>query len=216
MRVHVLLADVEGRTLKEESFDSTVVSIGASEAMMFAHRGLPKMDVIHDGYHARLRVFRSASSASEQRLARRNRIELGERVLHIDLYPRPEAVPRQRGVCPACGDALVEHQAGGAYRSIARVERRCASCESLVLALHDAAGVGKFADRSAHEWVHVGVASRCPACLESMTRATWSTDRGTVEVERCLPCALVVLGPEDERRLRGRERTGRETNEGME
>ncbi len=206
MRMHVLYVDVEGRTLKEESFDSTVVSIGPSEAMMFAHRGLPRMDVINDGYHARLRVFRVGGAPEEQRLARRNRIELGEWVLRIDLYPRPDAVPRQRGVCPSCGDALVEHQAGGAYRSVARLERRCRSCEALVLALHDAPGViGAFADRSAHEWVTVIVASRCPQCLESMTRATWSTDRGTIEVERCVPCALVVLEPEDERRLRGHE-----------
>ena len=117
----------------------------------------------------------------------------------------PDAVPKQRGVCPACGDALVEHQAGGAYRSIARTERRCATCESVVLSLHDAPGVvGKFSDRSAHDWVHVTVASRCPQCLESMTRATYVSDRGQVEVERCERCALVVLEPEDERRLRGK------------
>lgn len=201
MRIHVLLRDADQLTLKEDSFECDLVSIGQDPDLMFAHAGLPSLLVVSDGYYATLR---RARSAQEDRLTRRNRIEIGPLRLHIDLYPRPDAVPRTRGVCPSCGDALVERQSGGAYRSIARVERRCASCGSLVLALNEAPGVlGRFSDRSASDWVHVAVSSRCPQCLESMTRAIFATDRGEIEVERCLSCRLVVLDPGDEQRLRG-------------
>ncbi|MCB9597395.1 MAG: hypothetical protein H6719_32015 [Sandaracinaceae bacterium] len=209
MRIHVLVNDRAQRTLREESFDSPVVSIGTHDWNMFAFAGLPRIDVVHDGYYAVMRLLKELGAPDERRLARRNRFAVGDFTLHIDLYPHPDAVPKARGVCPACGDALVEHQAGGAYRSIARTERRCATCESVVLSLRDAAGmVGKFADRSAHEWVEVTVASRCPQCLESMTRATYASGHGEVLVERCLGCELVVFQPEDERRLRGRTHGG--------
>ena len=204
MRIHLLLRDADQRVLKEDSFESSLVSIGQPDHMMFAHRGLPRLDVVSDGYYAKLVRLAGAAVVAEDRLTRRNRFDVGDLRLHVDLYPRPDAVPRTRGVCPSGGDALVERQAGGAYRAIARRERRCASCQSVVLGLHEAPGIlGRFTDRSALDWVHVTVSNRCPECLDSMSRAVFATDRGEIEVERCLRCRLVVLDPGDEQRLRG-------------
>ena len=107
-------------------------------------------------------------------------------------------------MCPTCGEALVDHQIGGAYRSVAKRERRCGHCNTAVVELRDAPEVlGRFESRSAGDWFHVTVASRCPDCMESMHRAVFRADRGEVEVERCGRCALVVLDATDQARISG-------------
>ena len=199
MRIHFSLVDHDGRSVHEASVESTVISLGPSEPAMFHHDALPWMEIHQNGSHATLYVGKRPHP-----LKRQNVIPLpGDRyALRVDLYLRPEAVPRVRGRCPTCAEALTDHQVGGAYRSVARQERRCGHCETAVVALRDAPEVlRRFDDRSPGDWFHVTVSSRCPDCLEPMERAVFHADRAEVEVERCKRCGLVVLDAEDQARL---------------
>ncbi len=201
MRIHLSLLDAHGQTLHEASYDSNLVTVGDGKRLMFAYRELPRIDIETDGYHASARAV--SSGAPPQRLLRDNIIPVGNDLrLRVQLFPRPDAVPRRRGACPACGDDLVERRSGGAYRSVATTERGCASCGAVVLTLRSAREThGRFSDRSQHDLVAVTVAGRCPRCLESMTRAIYVFENRQLEVERCRACELVVLDREDQARL---------------
>lgn len=201
MRIHLRLNGPGGAAIHEDTIESTMISIGPSEPAMFHHPALPWLEVRHDGTRASLR----AGSATHP-LRRQNVVPLedGAHALQIDLYLRADRMPVVRGACPTCGEPLVDHQVGGAYRSVARKERRCAHCQTAVVDLRDAPDVfGRFADRTA-DWIHVTVSSRCPDCTRTMTRAIFSGERHEVEVERCKPCGVVVLDEADQARLSGR------------
>lgn len=153
-----------------------------------------------DGYHADAKV-----ADNVVRLRRRNRFELGEGVLlELDLYPHASAVPSVRGACPSCGDGMKTRQSGGAYRSIAREERFCASCGCVVLGVAETTDlVGRFVDRAAGDWVTVTTSLRCPDCVQPMTQGQLSTDDGSATVERCASCNLLMIEPGDAVALRG-------------
>ncbi|HBQ14206.1 MAG TPA: hypothetical protein DEF51_24785 [Myxococcales bacterium] len=198
MRIHLQVVDADGRAIHESTIESTLISIGPEAPAMFHHPEVPWLEVRHDGRQAALHAGPRVIP-----LKRSNVIPLsdGRHSLHVELYLRPDAVPRVRGACPSCGEPLIDHQIGGAYRSVARKERRCASCETAVVGLRDAPDVfGRFSDRTT-DWLHVSVSSRCPDCLGTMSRAVFSGERHEVEVERCGPCGLVVLDAADQARL---------------
>jgi hypothetical protein len=201
VRIHLRLVDREQAVLAEATIESASISIGSADVFDFHHPRIgARLDIRSDGYHAQ-----ATGRQQTIRLQRKNVLQMpsGDSLL-VDLYPRPDAVPRVRGLCPSCGDVLVDRQVGGAYRAVASEERRCPSCETRVLAIRAAPNVlGRFTDRTADDWVHVTVASRCPSCLDSMSRAVFSGDRGSVTVERCTRCQLVVIGSEDHGALRG-------------
>lgn len=199
MRVHVVLRD-DGATEAEETVEVSVHAMGEPEARALRRLGL--RIATPDGYHAQARI-----GDRTVRLRRHNRFALDEtRALHLDVYPRPDAVPSIRGACPSCGDALKSRRVGGAYRSIARDERFCASCEAVVLGLSETTDlVGRFIDRQEEQWVTVTTAFRCPACLAPMTKARLQTDDGAADVERCTPCRLLLLEPTDVAQLQGLE-----------
>lgn len=201
MRIHLRLVDPEQTVLAEATIESASISVGAADVCDFHHPRIGvRLDIASDGYHAQ-------ASGRQQtfRLQRRNRLQMpsGDALL-IDLYPRPDAVPRVQGLCPSCGDELVSREVGGAYRSVASEELRCPSCDTRVLAIRNAPNVlGRFTDRTDDEWVHVTVAGRCPSCLDSMSRAVFSGDAGSVTVERCARCQLVVIDAGDHQALNG-------------
>lgn len=191
MRIHLRLVDREKTVLAEATIESASISIGSSGVCDFHHPRIGvRLDIASDGYHAQ-----ATGRQQTIRLQRRNVLQMpsGDSLL-IDLYARPDAVPRVPGLCPSCGDRLASREVGGAYRSVASEELRCPSCDTRVLAIRNAPNVlGRFADRTDDDWVHVTVASRCPSCLDSMSRAVFSSDAGSVTVERCGRCQLVVL-----------------------
>ncbi len=163
-------------------------------------RLLRPLEIRTDGYHATLR-----SGEVEHRLRRKNLIRLSDDLLlRVDLYPHPDAVPIRRDVCPSCGGVLRGAQVGGAYRTVAREERRCGECNTVVLKLDDAPTVlGHFSDQRAGDWVTVTVPQRCPRCTGTMLSTILRSAHGQTEVEHCPPCGLVVIEPEDEVRLAG-------------
>lgn len=204
MRIHLQVVDpADGAVLAEDTFESRayVVSSNPTTADLTHPRLRATYQIESDGYHAILR-----HGASTMRLRQKNRVAVANGLeLRIDLYPRPDAVPAVRGACPSCGGTLRSSQVGGAYRSIAREERRCHDCQTAVLSIDDApSALGAFTDLSAGDWVMVTVARRCPTCTQSMLRSVLRTAKGSAEVERCPACRLVVVEPEDEAQLTGR------------
>lgn len=106
------------------------------------------------------------------------------------------------GRCPKCNASLRHESAGGAYRSFARDLRHCPTCGVDVVKLEDAdQTLGSFTDVTQNDWYWVAAPHLCPACGELMRRSRLRTARGDAEVERCLPCGLVVLDPTDRTRL---------------
>ncbi len=204
MRIHLQLLDDHGAVLTEGTFESPSLTISGNPTFAdLTHerlRGVSAYQIASDGYHAVIR-----NRVGTHRLRRKNLLRIADGlVLRVDLYPHPDAVPPVRGACPSCGGKLSTTEVGGAYRSVAREEQRCAECGTSVLALRDAsATVGRFVDQTAGDWVMVTVAPRCPRCTQSMLRSVFRTARGEAEVERCPRCQLVVMDPEDEARLRG-------------
>lgn len=202
MRFHVRLI-VGSETLLDETVDGPSATLSSRSSATVRHRKFPQeLEVTtDDGYFATLR-----SGPTRHNLRRRNVFAIDDDTkLHLDLYPRAEASPKVRGACPCCGGGLTNRQLGGAYRSIARDERRCATCDVTVLSLRETTSlVGRFADSSAQDWVMVVTAQRCPQCLQSMTQGRLTTDDGSAEVERCVPCNLLVLEPADRLQLLGR------------
>jgi hypothetical protein len=129
-------------------------------------------------------------------------LEVGMAIVRIGVYPRVgKAV---RGGCPRCGGSLSEQHEGGPYRAVARREMTCEACELSVLELVDAAAaVGAFSQERQGLWVHVAAPMSCPTCLRPMQRWILTTNKGQAEVERCVPCAVVVLDEDDRSRLSG-------------
>ena len=77
-------------------------------------------------------------------------------------------------------------------------ERACAVCGVTVLELAATAqSIGAFSERPETEWVTVSVPMKCPRCGRQLTRTTLRTAHGHALVERCVPCALIVLDRED-------------------
>lgn len=191
--------DGSDAVLTEGTFESPVITISAHQTADLRHEDLlGTLTVETDGYDATLRAQGQAHP-----LQRRNTFRLSDSLaLRIDLYPRPEAVRTMRGGCPSCGARMQASLPGGAYRSIARKQRRCTACNTAVLELDDAPNVlGHFTDLNATDWVLVTVAQRCPDCTGTMLRSVLRSARGEAEVERCPQCRLVVIEPDDERRL---------------
>lgn len=106
------------------------------------------------------------------------------------------------GRCPKCNASLQQRALGGAYRSFAREVRACGICHVEVVELDDAGEtLGQFADVTQNDWYWVAAPHRCPSCGELMRRSRLRTRHGDSEVERCVPCAILVLDDEDRRRL---------------
>jgi Zn-finger nucleic acid-binding protein len=106
------------------------------------------------------------------------------------------------GRCPKCNASLRHESAGGAYRSFARDLQHCPACGADVVKLEDAdQTLGTFTDATQNDWYWVAAPHLCPSCGELMRRSRLRTARGDAEVERCLPCGLVVLDPADRTRL---------------
>jgi predicted RNA-binding Zn-ribbon protein involved in translation (DUF1610 family) len=206
MRIHLQLVGSTGEVLRDQTFESDVYVLSAARGPRgvadLVHPGLPTtFEVENDGYHA---VRRHAAGAT--RLRRRNRIRITPDLeLRLDLYPRPDAVPPVRGACPSRGGGLQKSEVGGAYRSVAREERRCRDCGTAVLSLDGAPStLGRFTDHSASDWLTVTVANRCPTCTQHLVRSRFQTARGAADVERCPACQLVAIEAEDEAALTGR------------
>lgn len=200
MRVHLQLLDAGGTVLAEGTYESPAITISPSADLAdLRHADLCYVyEIATDGYHATIR-----SGKYTHRLRRKNLLLLpNDLKLRVDLYPHPDAVPVTRDACPSCGGVLRSRQVAGAYRSVAREERRCDECQTVVLRLDDApATLGLFTDHRAADWVLVTVPQRCPRCSRSMLRSVLHSAHGEAEVERCEPCGLVVIEPEDEARL---------------
>lgn len=202
MRIHLHLS-VGEYFLTEGMFETPTVTIATKNAD-FTHEMLPvstRLTILTDGYHAVLH-----DGESTRRLRRTTLLEVGNQLrLRIMLFPHPDAVPAERGACPSCGGKLSARHVGGAYRSVAREQMRCADCGTTVLQLENAPAVlGRFLDRSEGDWVHVSVPNRCPRCTAHMLRSVFATEHGETQVERCGRCHLVAIEPEDEARLLGR------------
>lgn len=107
-----------------------------------------------------------------------------------------------RGRCPRCNGTLRQQSMGGAYRSFARDLRRCERCQVEIVELADAGEkLGQFADATQNDWYWVAAPNRCPGCGNLMKRARLRTAKGEAEVERCIPCELLVLDDLDRRTL---------------
>ena len=197
MRIHLVLLDLTDTVLQEATIESALITIGSGSSMMFSYPGVGRCDITSDGYHAVL-----VTARTKLHLRRTNMLEVGpERRLRVDLYPRPEAVPRRKGDCPTCGGSLRDRGGGGAYRTFARSEQSC-ECGTVVLTLRDVhERHGQFADRSRNDLVDVTVSARCPRCLEHLQRAVYSFHDSELEVERCVRCDLVVLDTQDQQAL---------------
>ncbi|MBX3246341.1 MAG: hypothetical protein KF901_04085 [Myxococcales bacterium] len=124
--------------------------------------------------------------------------------LRLTLEAAGRAITGGKGRCPRCSASLRTQVAGGAYRSFAREVRECTACRVDIVSFDEAGQTfGTFADVTANEWFWVATTLRCPGCGELMRRAIFRTARGQADVERCIPCGLVLVDEEDRRRLVG-------------
>ncbi|MEM1417566.1 MAG: hypothetical protein AAGH15_21900 [Myxococcota bacterium] len=141
----------------------------------------------------------------ERRLARGESVAFRVEALTLTLTLLVDEVVGGAGACPRCGMSLRRLLGGGAYRSVARDVARCGRCGVSVLELEDAgASLGQFIDRTAQDWYFVSVPHRCPKCEQLLRRSELTTRHGTSQVERCEPCALLVLDDADQATLTGR------------
>ena len=109
------------------------------------------------------------------------------------------------GLCPRCGGALRHLLGGGAYRSVARDIRSCPACHAQILELEEAVlSVGSFVDTTSTDFFMVLTPRRCPECDGSLKRSQLRTANGQTEVERCVPCRLLVIERPDLDLLTGR------------
>lgn len=206
MRIHLQLLDETGVCLTDTSCELSEITISASTLSDLQHpalRSCERIRITTDGYHA---TFQQGERTHP--LQRKNIVEIGANLkLQIDLYPRPDAVPKQKNICPSCGDKLQDEEVGGAYRSIAREQLRCDTCQTEVLTIYDAPEtLGHFSDLTSDDFIQVLAGPRCPQCLQSMLRSTLRSQFGEAEVERCPRCLLVVIEPKDKKILLGNRR----------
>jgi hypothetical protein len=111
-----------------------------------------------------------------------------------------------KGRCPKCSSSLQQRAVGGAYRSFARDVRACGVCHVEVVELDEAGEtLGQFSDVTENDWYWVAAPHRCPSCGDLMRRSRLRTRHGEADVERCVPCALLVLDDEDRSRLLDRD-----------
>lgn len=201
MRIHLELLGVGGLVLEDETFESPLVTVGpdAERDDFFVADLATRLQISVAGTQLEVRP----SNAPARTIAASTTFVIGATSVRVTPYPGLADTSRQ-GDCPRCKVPVRDVAIGAGYRSMARRERGCAVCGGAILDLAATDSViGAFADASVHDWVHVAVSLRCPGCRAAMTRATFSTDRGAVQVERCVPCGLVFLGPDDRDRLRG-------------
>ena len=195
--VGALAQQMPQTTWSSAVFDALPVMVGEGERNDFQVEGLEEWGVQIEEREGRL-VVRCRGQTRE--VDQSASIVLGKRTVRITVL-RDAAVP---GACPRCGGGLSAQEVGGAYRAIAREEQGCRTCGVSVLAIDEAAWeIGAFSERARDEWVHVAVTMRCPRCVQPMMRVFFRTEAGEADVERCIPCGTVVIGPEDRARLAG-------------
>lgn len=124
--------------------------------------------------------------------------------LRLTLETGARSITGGVGRCPRCSSSLRVQRAGGAYRSFAREVQECAACRVDIVRFDEASQTfGTFVDATANDWFWVATTLRCPSCAELMRRSVFRTARGQADVERCVPCGLVLVDEEDRARLVG-------------
>lgn len=197
MRVHIGIVDSTGRVVRGALFEGPVVRIGSDAG---AHLQIPGFDGLAVEIHIEPEalVVRSVQGTYELREATVFRLD---DQIAIRLTP---VVDPATNTCPRCAAPMREHAIGGAYRSMARAEQTCTVCGTSVIELDEAARtIGAFTDLSRHDWLTVVVQIACNRCRTVMVRSVFRTDVGQAEVERCTHCSLVIVDPDDRRRLAG-------------
>jgi hypothetical protein len=200
VRIHVELLGEDDRVVEGRTFDSPLITVGGGETDDFVIDALPAQAL---ELRADIRGVEVRTGGRPGGYAAAATIfDLGRCRLRIT--PFLDGLRVAEGQCPRCQQRLGDTSIGGAYRTMARRERRCQACGATVVELEAAASiVGAFSARPQEEWVTVSAPMLCWRCGDPMARVIFRTSAGTAEVERCTPCGLVVLDADDRAVLSG-------------